>query len=124
MSPVPKMVSLPVESLKVQVRLSPQVPEYVAANDEIVDALLMCGHLILSNQISGKENLNATDYYKKAAYLNNAEGMYFYATNLLIGKGCNKDVVEGRKLMEKAASLGHEVAIKIINGKKENNNGN
>ena len=47
-----------------------------------------------------------------------------YATNLLIGKGCNKDVVEGRKLMEKAASLGHEVAIKIINGKKENNNGN
>ena len=95
-----------------------------AANDEIVDALLMCGHLILSNQISGKENLNATDYYKKAAYLNNAEGMYFYATNLLIDKGCNKDVVEGRKLMEKAANLGHELAIKIINGKKENENEN
>lgn len=95
-----------------------------AANDEVVDAMLMCGHLLLNNQISGSKNLTATDYYKKAAYLNNAEGMYFYATNLLIGKGCNKDVVEGRKLMEKAASLGHEVAIKIINGKKENNNGN
>lgn len=95
-----------------------------AAKDEVVDALLMCGHLLLTNQISESENLNANDYYKKAAYLNNAEGMYFYATNLLIGKGCKKNIVEGRKLMQKAANLGHELAIKITNGKKENENEN
>ena len=91
----------------------------LASNDEVVEATVMCGHLLFSKKVAETDKHKAIDYYKKAAYLKNAEGMYSYALLLLTGTDCEKNLVEGRKMLEEAAKRGHEEAIKLLNKKKE-----
>lgn len=56
----------------------------------------------------------AVAYYRKSAAAGNINGTYGLATMLASGEGVKKDVREARRLFNKAAESGHQLAIGVM----------
>lgn len=56
----------------------------------------------------------ALEYFRKAAAQGNADGQFGVGNMLVAGEGVAKNVPEGRKWIEQAASQGHVMAINVL----------
>jgi tetratricopeptide (TPR) repeat protein len=88
---------------------------YLAASEKgSSSAMVNLGILFEKGQGVQRNGGMARDYYRRAAELDNAEGMFCFATALENGIGGRRNIIEAAKWYERAAKAGADKAVNAL----------